>query len=429
MPLHHNCRSHHCSTDDTCHCRGASCIEVLWLVDIAITSNSGYCLFSHHVSELHNLNYTLSFPIFSPQGPCPLFPTVFLSNSSVVIVASMWSVHESSQIFTDSILEMVEGRYSLRRKLNPTPKSKISERVLSIREKRTPTVSPALSSVLPLPPQPDFASSTRSDPPASPEQPGNAELESAAAQVDYWLGPGASDDIASMCVDAELSPEEDFVGSSMDEAPLSAISALGLAFNPDGNATPERNTCPPTPDMNVFSPAPIMDEPSMEEGSHTSNPFPPLNPYPEYIFPTAPLIDQPLTTHEPLFDGTVADEEPNYDIPADDEDPLFFPDSDFSALGDDSTKENSPHQGTGRISQVKWEILNTGFQKIDNLIDNIATETGRTRENVITLWKRSHVHECSRSVWNKYQRYFLENRRLERQRIGDPSASCKWHFL
>ena len=199
-----------------------------------------------------------------------------------------------------------------------------------------------------------------------------------------------------MGIDAELSPEEDFMGSSMDEVPLSAISALQLAFNPDGNATLEHNTCPPTPDMNIFLPAPVMDKPSMEEGSHTSNPFPPLNPYPEYIFPTAPLIDQPLTTHVLLFNGTVADpvrsgvEEPNYDIPEDDEDPLFFPDSDFSALGDDSMKENSPYQGAGHKSQVKWEILNMGFQKIDNLIDNIATETRQA-------YLRKHHHSLEES--------------------------------
>lgn len=354
---------------------------------------------------------------------------------------------------------MVEGRYSLRRKLNPTPKSKISERVLSNREKRTPTVSPSLSSIIPLPPQPNFSStssSAKSDPPATPEQPGGSMFESEAAQVDYWLGPGASDDIDSMCVDAGLSPEEDFAHSSMDEDPFT----LESAFNAEENATP----CPPTPDMNMSSPAPLIgepsalfDKPSMKEGNHTSkpfghtsHPFPPLNPFPEYIFPTAPLTSQPITAHEPLLpvqqqvpqeptnsDAPVAEPtnndalvaEPNYDIPVDDEDPLFFPDSDFSAMGDDSTKENSPRQSAGRISQDKWDVLNSGFRKIDNLIDDIATDTGRTRDNIISLWKRSHAHECSRSVWNKYQRYFLENRHLERQRIGDPTASCRWYLL
>lgn len=353
---------------------------------------------------------------------------------------------------------MTEGRYSLRPKVQLTPKSKISQRALANRRKQAPVLSsPPQSPTPPLPPQPDFTPTARSPDalqeffeagtasgdqtdalPVSDnelqllEQPGSHSLiPDAAADVDYWLGPGASDDIDLMCVDAALSPDEDFVFSGVDEDLSSAAD--------QGNSVPEGNVSAPTTEKHVSPPAPLVHQASAEV-VHSINPFPPLNPYyPEYTFPPTIALDDPPNPFVggPFFPATSTSAKPvrsnmddaDYDIPAEDEDPLFFPDSDALGSGDDSAKENSPRQGAGRIAKAHWEVLNAGFRKIDNMIDELANETGRTHENIVSLWRRSHAHECSRSVWNKYQRYFLENRRVERQRIGDPTANCKQHFF
>jgi hypothetical protein len=244
----------------------------------------------------------------------------------------------------------------------------------------------------------------------------------AVAQLEYWLGPGASDDIASMCVDAELSPDKDFMRSSVDEEVLSAAGTLGSVFQTEEDNASDRNISTPTPERHI-SPAP----PVRETSAAITNPFPPLNPFPEYIFPSVIATDPPVSVRDALFSmqqsgfsepmdddhptgggipsagdpclPTSTANEPvgsdmddaNYDLPADDEDPLFFPDSDVSGWGDDSVKENSPRQSAGRIAKANWDALNAGFRKIDNLIDDLVNETGRTRDNVISLWRRTHA--------------------------------------
>ena len=254
-------------------------------------------------------------------------------------------------------------------------------------------------------------------------------VDPTTAEVDYWLGPGASDDIASMCVDAALTPEDDTAPSSVedfaamtshpedDTAPSSVEEFAAMTFHTDGKDTET---------------APLAN----------MNPFPPLNPYPQFTFPPAPSIPTSVpppapATNLPLpINQAVAglfDDEPDFNAPAEDEDPDLFPASDvgdISSPGDDSASSGqSPHQPSGRISTATWETLRAGFQKLDELIDELSHETGRNPENIITLWKRSHARECSRSVWNKYQRYFLDNRPLERRRINDPTANCKFHFF
>ncbi|EDR02584.1 uncharacterized protein LACBIDRAFT_308184 [Laccaria bicolor S238N-H82] len=77
----------------------------------------------------------------------------------------------------------------------------------------------------------------------------------------------------------------------------------------------------------------------------------------------------------------------------------------------------------GRVKY--WDVLNTGFQKINDIIDQLANKTGHTHENIITLWKRTHAHECTGSMWNKYQKYFLANQEKEHRRIGDSRANCQ----
>ncbi|EDR13007.1 uncharacterized protein LACBIDRAFT_322400 [Laccaria bicolor S238N-H82] len=75
----------------------------------------------------------------------------------------------------------------------------------------------------------------------------------------------------------------------------------------------------------------------------------------------------------------------------------------------DESKELVPRQQAGRISSSSWDVLNTSFQKIDDIIDQLANKTGHTHENIIMLWKRTHTHEFTGSMWNKYQKYFLAN--------------------
>ena len=425
---------------------------------------------------------------------------------------------------------MAEGRYNLRRTLHLTPKSKTSQATLARRKNRRGTTSPSPSPTPPLPPQPNFGLMTSmpesfdmdtgegssgqfDDMPASDggyetiEQLPDAEdqgVDPTVAEVDYWLGAGASQEIASMCVDADLSPDEDISPSSVEgnlrasAVPSSVDEELENRPPQDGRGSPHVNTvdaplAPPLPD----------------------NPFLPLNPYPQFIFPDPMLTNDSVqndapkevlpgahdfapprlvvdnlhvqgpssalpkdTAKEAYFKAlgfgppgalsvdrapssavhpartsssalpietnkedvllrqktTLGTSEADYNAPAEDEDSFLFPNSDDSPLADDATnnmdesKEAVPRQQAGRISSSTWDVLNTGFQKIDDTIDQLANETGRTHENIIALWKRTHAHECTGSMWNKYQKYFLANREKERRRIGDSRANCKYSF-
>jgi len=258
-------------------------------------------------------------------------------------------------------------------------------------------------------------------------------VDPTTAEVKHWLGPGASDDIASMCIDAALTPEDDMAPSSVEEfavmtshteddtAPSSVEEFVMTTSHTDGK---DVNVC----DMEMVPVANV-------------NPFPPLNPYPQFTFPPAPSIPTSVPPSAPATSLPLPinqaitglfDDELDFDTPAEDEDPNLFPASDvgdISSPGDNSaSSEQGAHQPSGRISTAMWETLCTGFQKLDELIDELSHETGHNPENIITLWKRSHAWECSRSIWNKYQCYFLDNRPLERRRINDATANCKYRF-
>ena len=368
-------------------------------------------------------------------------------------------------------------------------------------------------------------------------------VDSAVAEVDYWLGAGASQEIASMCVDAELSPDEDMSPSSVE----GHLRASAVPSSVDENLfTQERRVSPHVEAIDT-----AMDPP-------LQNPFLTLNPYPQFIFPDSMLPndtemffdDQPVhgrssasandtakeaflkahgfdlpaimpvdrapssalspeTVKEVAAHGTssalakdtakeaflkahgfgpppdtakevpvhgrssasakhtakddllkalgfgppgalpgrleveadltrqktsVSIAEADYNAPAEDKDSFLFPNSDDSPMADDVTKdmdesrEPLPRQPAGRISSPTWDVLNAGFQKIDDTINDLAIKTGRTRENIISLWKCTHAHECTGSMWNKYQKYFLANREKERRRIGDSRANCKYFF-
>jgi len=246
---------------------------------------------------------------------------------------------------------MAEGRYRLRRKLHPTPKSKISQRVLSNHENRSPTPSPlSPSPTQPLPPQPVFAPSTEA--PMDIFNTSDSVIDPTTAEVEHWLGPGASDDIVSMCIDAALTPEDDMAPSSVEEfaamtshteddmAPSSVEEFVMTTSHTDGK---DVNVC----DMEMVPVANV-------------NPFPPLNPYPQFTFPPAPSIPTSVPPSAPatslplpinqavtgLFDDAL-----DFDTPAEDEDPNLFPASDMgdiSSPGDDSaSSEQGAHQPSG----------------------------------------------------------------------------------
>ena len=492
---------------------------------------------------------------------------------------------------------MAESRYNLRRTLHPTPKSKVNQTALARRKNRKRTASLSPSPTPPLPPPPNFGITTSApesfdmdtgegssgqfnDHLASdagyetleqvPDTDDNG-VDQAAAEVDYWLGAGASQEIASMCVDAELSPDEDLSPSSVEEHLRASV--VPSSVDEELDSQDHRTSLHVEPVDTAMAPP-------------LHNPFPPLNPFPQFIFPDSMPQNDTIQTdagkdaffqaHEfgphrvealsvdrapssvlpaemakevpgpsALPEATAKDALPNhtakdaylkalgfgppgassfdvpssalpkdtakdalpnriakddylkalgfgppgassfdvpssalpkdtakeahlkalgfgppgaslggfeveahithqktalspakvdYDAPAEDEDSFLFPNSDDSPLADDFTKdidesrEPVPRQQAGRISSPTWNVLNAGFQKIDDTIDDLAIKTGRTRENVISLWKRTQAHECSGSMWNKYQKYFLANREKERRRIGDLRANCKYFF-
>ena len=130
-------------------------------------------------------------------------------------------------------------------------------------------------------------------------------------EVEHWLGVGASDNIDSMCVDTAFTPDT----SSVKDSTEIAVTSLHLDRK-------DVNAC----DTEM---APVANV----------NPYPPLNPYPQYIFPPAPSCPTslppsgptslpptgpdtslPLPTNQPITDL----DEPDYNAPAEDEDADFL---------------------------------------------------------------------------------------------------------
>ncbi|KIJ95320.1 hypothetical protein K443DRAFT_65817, partial [Laccaria amethystina LaAM-08-1] len=76
-----------------------------------------------------------------------------------------------------------------------------------------------------------------------------------------------------------------------------------------------------------------------------------------------------------------------------------------------------------------WKKLKSAFIKLDTDIDQLAADTGRTRDNIISLWQNTcSLKRALLSAWNIYEIYFREHRRQERQRVGDPNATCAQCF-
>jgi hypothetical protein len=144
---------------------------------------------------------------------------------------------------------------------------------------------------------------------------------------------------------------------------------------------------------------------------------------------------EPGAVVEPQASNSVAVDydAPDYDAPADDEN-LSDPGLDSNALQPPEEEEtpslpsgsSKRGQNAGRISAEIWERLRKGFLQIDAVFDQISLESGRTRDNIISLWQNTHSFKRAlMSAWNMYQKYFKDNRRQERMRTGDPTANCK----
>ena len=226
-----------------------------------------------------------------------------------------------------------------------------------------------------------------------------ADTYAAAYGLEEYLGPGAADvDMSSFCVDTNIS-----------------LSPDPMPPHPPPNAAP------------ILVPPPLQPFTAEEQAQSdraiqaffTSNGF------------SEPgLSVEPGAAVEPQASSSVT---VDYDAPADDENlsdlaldsnTLQLPNEEESLSSPSGSSKHS--QNVGQISGEIWERLRQGFLQIDAVFDQIALETGRTRDNIISLWQNTHSFKRAlMSTWNMYQKYFKDNRRQERMRTGDPTANCK----
>ena len=324
--------------------------------------------------------------------------------------------------------------YSLRKKINTTPKAhQTLINSASKRAGRSPSPDPQDFTKLPLS-QPDFGIPQRPPdeledvfsspaalsarfphalPTAVRTQYGDSFTEFA---IDDLLGPGASEtDMQSFCVDASITLTPDTPSRPLDQAPLSHpnIFPPPVTLTMDQRAQADRAL----------------------EAFFANNGFSAPNDFGMMAHPQALGSGDDTGSSAPNDFGVASGSGGvDYNAPADDED-ASNPDFDDKHLqGNPPEDEGSgspssaskPRQSTGRISKENWERLRSGFVRIDTLIDQLALETGRTRDNIISLWQNTHSFKRAlMSGWNMYQRYFKDNRAQERKRAGDPTANCK----
>ena len=181
-----------------------------------------------------------------------------------------------------------------------------------------------------------------------------------------------------------------------------------------------------------------------------------FNPVPDHFPPVRPLSDeekvhsdrkrlefliaQGFTTqpeqHKASTSGTSAgdhDREVDYNLPAEDENDSRCP----SGLDDSDAPNEEDHeivsgtgkarQRAGRIPNDTWKKLKSVFLKLDSDLDQLASDTGCTHENIISLWQNTHsLKRAYLSAWNIYEIYFREHRPQERKRVGNPKATCEF---
>ena len=145
------------------------------------------------------------------------------------------------------------------------------------------------------------------------------------------------------------------------------------------------------------------------------------------------LDTQGFTTQPELpasTSGTSTDAD--FNLPAEDENDSRCP----SSLDDSDAPNEEDHeivtgtgkarQRAGRIPHSTWKKLKSVFFKLDSDLDQLASDTGRTRENIISLWQNTRsLMRAYPSAWNIYEMYFREHRPQERKRVGNPKATCK----
>jgi len=83
----------------------------------------------------------------------------------------------------------------------------------------------------------------------------------------------------------------------------------------------------------------------------------------------------------------------------------------------------------GRPTNHTQLLLNNCFRELDEAIRQTAVTTNRTADSIIDLWQQRRASKCqTKSVWNKYQRYFTDHTMEERQRVGNPKAAGKCYL-
>ena len=251
-----------------------------------------------------------------------------------------------------------------------------------------------------------------------------AEMQSFCvdAQVDITPSPPPADQPFPAVIpnrfpaSAPLSAQEQAQADQKCEAFLLANGFTSLATNLSKAST----SGAPSNSGHVPSVRPVSDEEkARKERRHL-----------EFLdalgFTTQPELPAPASTS-----GISADAD--YNLPAEDEN-----DSRCSSGLDDSDGPNEEdheivsgtgkaRQRAGRIPNTTWKKLKSAFLKLDSDLDQLASDTGRTRENVISLWQNTRsLKRGYLSAWNIYEMYFREHRPQERKRVGNAKATCEF---
>lgn len=319
--------------------------------------------------------------------------------------------------------------YSLRRAINTTPNAPRSLiDAASRRAMRSP--SPTTGTSLPAPHVDELPVTAE---PLS--QPNFGILDTHS----FLVGPGTYNLDDLLCTGANASDMQPFCVDADVEPSL----------------TPEEV---PSPDHSLYTnqtnlTQPLIQNPVVAPFKIPVNPLLIQNPFPKLTAEDNALSEKKRLAYldalgfaaegqEEFMSGTNeaqrdVDMDVDYDIPAEDENDSQCPlgSDDGDAPDEEDPEEPSAGSGKsrqrpGRISKSNWKKLKSAFIKLDTDIDQLAADTGRTRDNIISLWQNTRsLKRALLSAWNIYEIYFREHRRQERQRVGDPNATCKCHVI
>jgi hypothetical protein len=86
--------------------------------------------------------------------------------------------------------------------------------------------------------------------------------------------------------------------------------------------------------------------------------------------------------------------------------------------------EPSEDAGVGRISDENWKHLQSGFQKLDQIIVDISAQTGLSDKQILAQWeRRTRFTSQEFHSWNVYANYFKLNQTEEIQRTYGRAAA------